>query len=294
MAPAQLRRYLVSVFFLQVLSLSSAACATSHPAGIYDGRSGQPTRLEHVLGGVQPGQAVIVSENHGFAHHHRNQVSVLRHIASRMPKVSVGMELFDLTQQEAVDKFLSGAMAEAEFLQVIGWKGLAFSHYREQVLFPRQSAGATVALNAPRALTGAVARKGLSGLSEEERRLLPPGFTLGNEIYRERFAKMMGEHVPPDKIQNYFEAQSVWDETMAWRAGEFLRARPDQVLVIIVGDFHAAFGGGLPDRLRARGVAVGAVISQINRDELDLPSLAEAIGPHPRWGPRAEGVWLEP
>jgi len=134
----------------------------------------------------------------------------------------------------------------------------------------------------------------LAGLSDEERSWLPPNFQLGNDLYFERFATAVREHgdLQEDVVRNFFAAQSAWDDTMAWQARDFLIANPDQVLVIIVGDFHASYGGGLPDRLRARGVTSVLVISQVNAFGLSDEEIQSLIRPDPRHGMRADFVWL--
>ena len=78
---------------------------------------------------------------------------------------------------------------------------------------------------------------------------------------------------------------------MAWRVAEFLRGHPDHVLFIVVGDFHASYFGGLPDRLRARGVDDILVISQVNAEDSSEDERRELIEPHPVYGPRADFVW---
>jgi uncharacterized iron-regulated protein len=71
---------------------------------------------------------------------------------------------------------------------------------------------------------------------------------------------------------------------MAWRALQHLDENPEDILVIIVGDFHVSYGGGLPDRLRARGAADVVTISQVlEKDEVKV---------HPKYGARADFVWV--
>jgi uncharacterized iron-regulated protein len=96
---------------------------------------------------------------------------------------------------------------------------------------------------------------------------------LGNERYFERFAGEARQHgdMTAQEVRKFFAAQSAWDDTMAWQASEYLKAHPDHVLAVIVGDFHAAYGGGLPDRLRSRGVTKIQVISQVNGYDLGCP-----------------------
>jgi uncharacterized iron-regulated protein len=287
--------------FLRVVPVLVAVCLLTSSrgwaaggSGLYDGSTGRALSLEQALSGVRPGQAVIVSEQHDFSSHHVNQLAVLLTLRSMSLRVGVGMEFFYYPDQPLVDRFTLGEIGEDEFLRAIRWSGYPFDWYRPLVLFPRQAGGQTRALNAPPQLTRALAQRGVAGLSDGERALLPPEFQLGNERYYERFATAVRQHgnLPESALRAYFAAQSAWDDTMAWQAREFLRANPDQVLVIIVGDFHASYGGGLPDRLRARGVADVLVISQVNRFGLSDDDARKLVAPDPRYGARADYVWV--
>lgn len=274
--------------------LSQTACAHSPFArgGLYDGSTSLPVEVDAVLQEVGPGDIVIVSESHGFIPHHLHQIEVLEKLKAMGRKVSVGMEFFHRGQQAYVDDFLERRIEESDFLKAIGWGGTPFSSYRRQVEFPLQAGGWTIALNAPRALTSAIAKKGVAGLSREERAQLPADFERGNAGYFERFKQIMGDHVPEPMIEKYFQAQSAWDEIMATEAIAYLERRPEQTLVIIVGDFHAAYGGGLGDRLGKRGKAPKRIISQVNSSEYDDRDLSSAVLPHPRFGPRGDAVWV--
>lgn len=280
---------LASLIFLG----TQAACAGVWKTDfIYSGRDLRETPLQDIAAGIQPGTVVIVSENHGFKPHHRNQVSFLDALATvGHSKISVGMEFLSRDVQGAVDRFLGGLIAEPEFLKEAGWGGNPFEDYRNQVLFPPAHGGNTVAINAPRALTTRIAKVGLAGLTAAELSELPPEFTLGNAGYFERFKQTMDGHVPPSAIQRYFEAQSTWDETMAWVTTEYLKSHPEQIFVIVVGDFHAIYGGGLPDRLRARGTNV-VTISQVNLSGLTSGEEDAEVMPDAKFGPRAEYIWI--
>jgi uncharacterized iron-regulated protein len=241
----------LAVAFLLLSQVLATPAWAAVPPGLYDGATGRALLLERALAAVRPGDVVIVSEEHNLVGHHENQLAVLRTLRAMNLNVSVGMEFLYYPDQPLVDRFFRGEIDEEDFLRAIRWSGYPFDWYRPLVLFPRQAAGQALALNAPAQLTRALAQRGLAGLSDEERALLPPEFQVGNAQYFERFTAALRQHgsLPDVALRFYFEAQSAWDDTMAWRAREFLRANPAQVLVIIVGDFHASYGGGLPDRL---------------------------------------------
>ncbi len=291
--PHLLTRIAPAVFAFAWLVVTPPALAARAP-GLYDGHTGQAVSLERALAGVRPGYVIVVGEQHNLAGHHVNQLAVLLVLRARGLNVSVGLEFLSYTDQPWVDRYTRGEIPEDEFLRAVRWGGYPFDWYRPLVLFSRDVGGRALALNAPPPLTRALAQRGLAGLSDDERGLLPPDFQPGRERYFERFRAAMGQHgaMSEAALRNYFLAQSAWDDTMAWQAAEFARANPEQVLVIIVGDFHASYGGGLPDRLRVRGLRDVLVISQVNRYGLSDEDARGLVMPDPRHGPRADFVWV--
>jgi uncharacterized iron-regulated protein len=277
------------------------ACASSPPTKIaaneiYTGTGLRAVTLPQLMQNVRPGDVIIVSEEHGFAPHHAHQRDLLAALATAWPQtpVNVGMEFFEYPDQPAINDFLQGRLLENVFLQQIKWGKIDFGLYRQQVLFPRQVGGVTLGLNAPHTLAHRLSMVGDPKLlTSAEQALLPPQFQRGNSKYLQRFAEIMGQQHPGTdaELQKMFWAQSLWDDTMAWQTSLFMRAHPDQILVIIVGDFHAAYGGGLPDRLRARGVQQVTVISQVNVTHQNAWSRYKAVAADPRWGARADLVW---
>lgn len=261
--------------------------------GLFEGKNLKATTIEKLVDQVSAGGVLVLGELHGNqTHYFRQQMALEALKATGRCTVSVGLEFLSWVHQKSVDEYFDGKLAEADFLRLAEWGGNPFSDYRNQALFPRQTGGRLIGLNAPRSLTGAISKRGLNGLTAEEQLLMPPGFEIGRADYRERFDTVMGGHVPPDALERYFAAQSTWDETMAWQVKEFLVANPSHCLVVIVGDFHVNFGGGLPDRLRARGLSNVVTISQVDTYGLTEPELTAELGPHVKYGDRADGVWL--
>lgn len=281
------------LFFSSLLML---ACAHAQTSGILRGNDLQKVELSESLRSVTPGSILVIGENHGFKEHQDQQVAIMDALRALGLKVSVGMEFFTYTDQSFVDSYRQGLLSEPDFLKQIKWGGLSYDYYRSQAEFPLLSEGAkTLALNAPRSLTGKVSKGGLQALTPEDERLLPPQFALGRDSYKRRFLSMMPHLPSPEAGERYFAAQSIWDDTMAWQATEFLRAHPDQVLVIVVGDFHVQYGGGLPDRLRSRGSEYPVLtFSQVNTLGLSDDEIAVEVAPSAEDGPRADFLWLAP
>jgi len=281
---------------MMALLVCSNAIASGEiiPGVLYDGWTTGPVGLEKIAHDITPGTIVILSEQHDLKMHHSHQEQFLgalkKHSAAN--GISVGMEFFRYPDQPLVDRYFAGDLPEPEFLKKLKWGSLPFDFYRAIVWFPFASGGLTAALNAPSWLTSKISKNGLEALTAEDWKAMPPGFALGNDGYYMRFKALMTDgHIPEQKVRNYFAAQSTWDDTMAWNAVRHLAARPGDVLVIIVGDFHAAYGGGLPDRIRARTNARIINISQVDLGGMSDPEKFMAVAPHPIWEARADYVW---
>lgn len=264
------------------------------PGGIYEGYSLAKISLDEALHNLTPGTIVIISELHDNISHHQNQLEALIKIKSKgFDNLSLGMEFFNYTHQSFVDDFLDGLLQEKDFLEIVTWPGDNWESYRPIVLFPRQTLGKTLALNLPRSITQKVAQNGLQALLPNEIQQLPPNWSLGNSHYFERFKRLMEEsHIPETSLMRYFTAQSLWDETMAWRAVKFMKENPEQILLIIVGDFHTSYGGGLPDKIRERGWKKMLCFSQVDLEGLSELEREEIMLPHPRYGTRSDFIWV--
>ena len=291
---------LILPFFMS--TAIAAVAAASVPAPLLDGRSLLPVTASQIIERIRPGSVLILGENHGIAAHRDQHLTVLNLLRQQGFKVSVGMEFINYTDQPFVNQYLAKQLDEDAFLKAISWQGFPFEFYKQQILFPNLCDGElTLGLNVPRTITSKIAKTGLDSLSVDERQLLPIDFTLGRDSYKARFAKIM--HVPPGPaLDRYFTAQSAWDDTMAFQAVKFLDSNPKHVLVIIVGEFHLQYGGGLADRILARQPNTNIVsVSQVwavnfLADGSEVPmteaEIQKEITPSDSEGPRGDFLWI--
>ena len=281
----------VIIVVFGLLGFSELRASDIKPESIYFGSTLEPASLTEIVRYTPKGSVVMIGEYHDNRAHHSHQVALMKELISQGHQVALGMEFFQTPYQSQVNDFLASALPEEEFLKKINWGSNDFGLYREQVELARQSSGLVRAINAPSALTSRVSKGGIDVLSEEERALLPPAFEKGNDLYFERFSSTMLGHVSLDKILNYFYAQSIWDDTMAYHIAEFKKKNPRVTLVVIVGDFHVRYFGGLPDRLSARTGMQPTVISQMNLEGLNGVEIQSEMNVDPKYGPRAGYIW---
>jgi uncharacterized iron-regulated protein len=259
---------------------SEHAHASSAQEGyILDTRQNVQLSVAEFIDSFQGGEYLVFGEKHATQEHplkahHQRQARLIRSLRNAI----TGMEFIEYPYQEDVLAYLGNNLAEAEFLKRIRWSsGNPFAAYREQI----RGGHYAVALNAPRELARSVSKG--EPLSAEQQRQLPPIWERGADVYFERFLEAMGGHGTPAQMERYFMAQSLWDDTMAWRAKSY--GTSFDTFVIIVGEFHAEFGHGLPARLRRHGVDAERVktLLQVSPTE---------VRPHPKYGWAADYLWV--
>lgn len=286
----------VKMLFLLAVILSSSI-AKAQLSEVYDGHTVMPSDLSQLTSQVRAGSIVVLGENHGQPSQQVQQMKVIQAVRQTQPKVSVGLEFMWYTDQPAIDAYRTNQITEEEFLK--NWRGgYNFNLYKSQLIAPNiQNGEYSLGLNLPQPIASKIGKLGLNGLTEDDWKIMPPQFQLGRESYKKRFVDQMGGHGGPN-IDNYFAAQSAWDETMAWRSVEFLKQHPDQVLVIVVGEFHVQYGGGLPDRIKARLAAEGMnnsilTVSQMMVYGMAPEQIAAEMIPSKVEGPRADFIMLD-
>jgi uncharacterized iron-regulated protein len=266
---------------------------------LYDIRTSQPNfvakavSMEEFTAKIPKGAIVVIGEQHNFISIQQGQLAILKSLRDHGHKIDIGMEFLRYTDQSNVDGFRSGAISEVDFKKS-SWAKSDFNIYRDQILFPNAKNGErTFAINSPTELPIAVKTKGLVNLTQEEKALLPPNFQLGRASYKERFIEKMSSHVEGEETMNrYFETQSVWDDTMAWKVCE-AKGTSDNTLVLVVGQFHVEYGDGLIDRIRARCGKSHPVVSVFqylffNDETYDLAEFAPSL----KYGPVADYLMI--
>ena len=261
-------------------------------AQLYNGQTLNKADLSDLVARVNPGTIMLLGENHGLASHRDQHMQVLSALRAKGLKVSVGLEFINYTDQSYVNQYREGSLTEPDFLKAVKWGGFSFDFYKQQLNFPLIGRGEeSLGLNLTRDVTSKISRAGLSSLTPQDWALMPPNFALGRDSYKARFMEAAGAHCKvPD---NCFAAQCAWDDTMAWQATNFIATHPDHVLVVVVGEFHVQYGGGIKWRAQQRLAGVDVVtLSQVWAEGMTETEIAEALQPSTLEGPRADFIWV--
>lgn len=246
------------------------------PHHVVDGRTGQAIDEAALAARLRDARVIYVGEQHASPHDHAAQLQVLERVYAVDPSVGVGFEMLPHTKQPALDRYVAGVATAEAFVEEVDWKhtwGFPFGLYRPLFDFARAHGLPAVALNAPRELTKAVAKRGTEGLDAAQRQALPelvPGPAAHRELVREAYgahphAGRFGAH----RFERFYQAQLVWDETMAERVAQALSgpAAPKR-LVVVAGEGHTR-RFAIPERAARRGAAPYLTIVPVLDRDLD-------------------------
>jgi aminopeptidase N len=203
---------------------------------------------------------VYVGETHNQFSHHVMELEIIKALHRRGRPIAVGMEMFQRPFQKVLDDYIEGRIDEKALLKGTEYFkrwGIDYSLYRPILIYARQERIPIIALNIRKEIAEKVFRGGLDSLTEEERKSLPSQMDFSDEAYKERLRKTFLEHrdvenFKTDRFDFFYEAQILWDETMAESVDLFLKTHPNVQMVVLAGSGHLAYGSGIPKRAARR------------------------------------------
>ncbi|MBW1831566.1 MAG: ChaN family lipoprotein [Deltaproteobacteria bacterium] len=238
-----------------------------------DAASGRSIEPEAFFAILRTKTVVYVGERHDDPADHGVQYAILRQLHRDEASLAIGMEMFQTPFQDPLTKWSAGLIDETVLRRETEYDdrwGFDFSMYRPILEYARNRGIEVVALNTPREVVYAVAKDGLDSLSVEQASGLPE-LDLANEQHRALFDSEFdaGEHAAGDGVDQYYEAQVVWDETMGSRVAETLsRLDGPAKMIVFAGRVHVKRGLGIPDRAAKRGATPYAVVLPVTDKEL--------------------------
>ncbi|HBP23722.1 MAG TPA: hypothetical protein DEA08_38830, partial [Planctomycetes bacterium] len=232
---------------------------------------------------------MFMGEQHGTKEHHILQAKLLETLAEDGPVV-LGCEYFPRSMQPVLDAFNRGEVTFEQFRAHVNWDktwGFPWEAYAPLFKAAAKVKATIVALNAEKATVRQVRMKGFEGLGWKELLKLPR-VDLERPDHRKRSNEALQKvhPMPEQMLRRYYQAFTLWDDTMADSLCEhFLRdRRPNLRALVVAGRAHIETGTGIPDRVTRRLPFERLIV--VGGD--DDPSLGDVVvGPTP---PPAEVV----
>ncbi len=266
------------------------------PARILDLRSGGAEVGElTMLADLRSAHVIYLGERHDDPLDHAMQYRILRTLHRDDSSLHVGMEMFQRPFQPVLDDWVAGRLDEESLRRRTEWDdrwGYDIRLYRPLLELVRSRSIPLWALNAPRELTRAVAAHGIDALGEEERAQLPE-LALDDAAHKALFLEAMREdgghpHAnDAQALERLYQAQVVWDETMAETVSRALDAGASRV-VVLAGTLHIRAGLGIPERVhRRKPSSTYRVVLSIAKDDEEAVEHMVHTEPRP-----ADYLWV--
>ncbi|MCK5905923.1 MAG: ChaN family lipoprotein [Gammaproteobacteria bacterium] len=219
-------------------------------------------------------KVVLVGESHTTYSDHQNQLAVIKAMRPHWSNMGVGLEFIQSPYQKVLDAYVAGDIDDAEMLKKTQWYQrwkYDFRLYREIFHYAKKYKIPLFALNAPTELTKKISKKGIAGLTAEDRRYLPKKITR-DKAYRDRLLKVFHQHsqTSSKKLDRFVDVQLAWDESMAMNAAKAIQSGRVNKMIVLAGSGHV-IRQGIPVRLDKRLATKSMII--VNQFEEDLSQI---------------------
>lgn len=230
------------------------------PGKIFAAATGEEVSFDEMIQEMAQSRIVYVGETHNSLPMHQIQARIIQGLFEQKRDLSVGMEMYPITQQEALNKWSLGILTEEEFIREGKWYvnwNFHFGFYQEIFRVIKDNGIPLYALNVPREIIAKVRMKGWEALEEKEKAMVPePDLTHQDHrtLIRTIFEGADLPHQMKGKglemaFEGLYRAQTAWDETMAYHALAALR-KSEGRLVVLAGSGHLLYNLGI--NLRAQ------------------------------------------
>jgi uncharacterized iron-regulated protein len=220
------------------------------PGTIISAKTGKVVTFDQMMADLNRHQIIFVGEKHTNPAHHAIQKKIIESVYKNTPSLRVGMEMFDRSYQEVLDLWSAGVMDEETFLRKVHWYAnwkFDFALYRDILNFIKENKIKIVALNIPSYIPGRIRVGGIDNLPDADRQYLPKEIDTSNADYRNYVKQVFNQHNFQGnvKFEDFYAAQSVWDEIMAESIAANLGGNK---IVVLAGNGHIRYKYGIPDR----------------------------------------------
>lgn len=223
---------------------------------------------------------IYIGENHTSASDHLLQFRLIETIAGKVPELSIGMEMFPTSSQEALNEYVlgDGSMTEQEFLKASGYFEVwqyDYRYFRDIFALARAKKIPVIGLNLEKDIVSTVYRTGgTDEISPVSRKSLPAERDLDMKGYSERLLLMHAMHEQgghgSGMVSGFIQAQAIWDESMAANIVKHLNEHPGRKMVVLAGNGHTRKDFGIPPRVTRRSAVEQAVVINVTEGQVPV------------------------
>jgi len=235
---------------------------------------------------LRKARAVFIGEYHDEWSHHRIQLKVIKGLHSSGVNLAIGLEMFRADSQDALDRWVAGEMTEKAFRKEYhnNWT-VSWYKYSGIFKYAKKNHIPLVGLNVPRGVAHKVFTGKVDALEPDEREMIGDITCDVDKRYEKLIKDAIKDHEGmKGGFKNFCEVQMVWDNFMASRVVNYLKANPYTTMVVLTGSAHS-WKRGIPRKVSA--------MSDINYLVL-LPEARDGFGRGEVTARDTDYLWLDP
>jgi uncharacterized iron-regulated protein len=243
------------------------------PDTIISAKTGETITFDELMNDLNSRQIVFIGERHTNTTHHAIQLKIIEAVFKNNHSMEVGMEMLDRSYQPVLDLWSGGLLEEEIFLRKVHWYAnwrWDFALYRNIFLFIKENRIKIVALNIPFHIPPRIRVGGIDNLADDDKQYLPKEIDTSNSAHRNYAQEVFNRHHFKSnvKFDDFYMAQSVWDEIMA---ESIASNRGNKKIVVLTGNGHIQYKYGIPDRtFRRTGASFRTIYLATVGEEVEL------------------------
>lgn len=206
---------------------------------------------------AQKYDVVFFDEYHDQQAIHDAELDFFKAMHRQNPDMILSLEMFERDVQPIMDEYLSGSISEDEFkANSRPWPNYDEA-YRPLVEFAKAEGIYVLAGNIPRRMANQYAKAGdFSTIAGEDKQYMPQKHLVEYKDYYEKFKAYMSSGdenthmmMTPERIEKFYKAQCLKDDTMAESIVLYNKAHPDTKVLHIQGEFHGGDHLGVAEKV---------------------------------------------
>jgi len=242
---------------------------------IYDTRNQKVISVDDIISDMNNAYVLFFGEEHSDSTCHVLELTLFTKLAAKYPgKTALSIEMFETDCQNTLNEYLEGFIREKNFItEARAWHN--YKDYRPLIELAKSQQIPVIAANAPARYVNMVNRMGLTSLeklNKTAKAWLPPlPIDTATGSYYEKFVQTMGGHANMGGMQLY-QAQNLWDATMAWSISQFIKKHREYKVLQINGGFHSEEKLGVAAQLKKYSSKTKTLnIACFSDDQFDNP-----------------------
>lgn len=214
-------------------------CSTV-PAHYRETASYSSLTLEEILKQIEEHRVIFVGEVHDDPASHSIQLEVLKYLHLKGENISIAIEIFPSSKQDALDKWIKGTIGRNDFEGVFNSVvNIRYDLYEDIFDFARTVGIPIIGIDADRTFIANASKNGVETVSEDHLREIMFSDCFANPDYVERLGFYRNRVYHQSGMPFLCDGQRLRDTIMAYNIAEILKDK-EVTVVVLVGIMHAS------------------------------------------------------